>query len=738
MAIDRPTFHESWFRVSSLKPELRPRVQIFRQHYRGQTWHVVQDPSSNQYYRLSDPAYRFIAMLDGRRNVADAWRVVNEQIGDAAPTQGEVIQLLGQLYTSNLLRADLPPDAEGLFQRYQKRTGREVRGYMTNLLFLRLPLYDPESFLNRWVGVLGKVFSWSALVVWSVLVATALFFVVGNWEQLKSQGGNILDLNNLPYLYLGMVLIKLFHEFGHAFACKKFGRKEGVISEVHTMGIMLLVFMPVPYVDASSAWSFRSRWHRAAVGLAGMYVELAVAAVAAIVWANIAPGDLRTILFNVMFIASVSSVVFNGNPLLRYDAYYVLSDLIETPNLSQRSKNYLYYAVRKYAFGARKAVSPAQTRGERVWFGAYGVASTVFRIWISVRILMFVADKLFFVGMFMAILALAGWVLVPIGKFLHYLLTSGELARTRNRAMGVTGAAVAALLLLVGVIPLDDHVRGEGVVEPRRMVYLHAPADGKVMEVLPAGSEVAPPGDPDDDESPNLYLIQNRQIKYQRYRLYYTLGALRKERQEKVATSPGQAAALAKRIEHVEAEIRALGEDLQQLRGQASFPGQWIDSNLRKRDGLYVRTGDPLGVVVDMDSLYVRAVAGQEIAAILIDEIYHQGNAEARKVQLRVKGRPDLQLAGRIEKIAPSGTLDLPSKALGYQAGGSVATAEDDEDATKAAERFFEVVIALDHHPDVRLLSGMRVVVRFTLSPKPLAAQWYRSVRQLVLKRFRL
>ncbi len=712
-------------------------MQIFRQHYRGQAWHVVQDPSSNQFFRLSDPAYRFVALLDGQRTVSRAWEIVNEQIGDAAATQGEVIQLLGQLYTSNLLRADLPPDAEGLLNRYRKRTGREVRGYMMNLLFLRLPLYDPESFLNRWVKVFGKVFTVPAMLIWAMLISAGLYFVVGSWEQLKSQGSNILDVDNLPYLYVGMLFIKLFHEFGHAFACKKFGRKEGVISEVHTMGIMLLVFMPVPYVDASSAWSFRNRWHRAAVGLSGMYVELGVAAVAAIAWANIAPGDLRTILFNVMFIAGVSSILFNGNPLLRYDAYYVLSDLIETPNLSQRSKNYLYYLVRKYAFGAGRAVSPAHSRGERIWFALYGLASTVFRIWISVRILMFVADKLFFVGMFMALLALAGWVMVPIGKFLHYLLTSGELARTRNRAVAITASVFACIIVLVGLIPWDDHVRAEGFVEPLRMTYLHAPAAGEVVEVLPAGEVVEPsPQDPGQDG--RLFRIRNRDLEYARPALMYQLAALRMERQEKVGTQPGEALALAKRIEYLEAELTALNQDLEQLEGTAPIRGVWVDSDLYKRDGIWVKPGDPLGVVADLETLYVRALASQEIAAILIEEIYNQGNDEARKVEIRVKGRPDLQLTGRIVEIPLSGTLNLPSKALGYQAGGSIATASDDEKGTKAAERHFEVRIRLDPHPDVRLLSGMRVVVRFSLSPKPLSTQWYRSVRQLVLKRFRL
>ena len=159
MPVERPTFSESWYRVAEMRPRLRPTIQTHRQHFRGQMWHVVQDPSNNQFSRLSDPAYRFVALLDGRRTVGESWKICNEQLGDSAPTQGEVIQLLGQLYVSNLLLSEVPPDAESLFQRYRKRVQREVQGYLMNLLFIRIPLIDPDHFLNRWVGLFGKFFS---------------------------------------------------------------------------------------------------------------------------------------------------------------------------------------------------------------------------------------------------------------------------------------------------------------------------------------------------------------------------------------------------------------------------------------------------------------------------------------------------------------------------------------------------------------------------------------------------
>ena len=133
------------------------------------------------------------ALLDGRQNVAEVWRICQDQLGDAAPTQGEAIQLLGQLYTSNLLHAELPPDAEGLFNRYQKRVHREVQGYLMNLLFIRIPLFDPDRFLDAWVGAVSWLFSWFGFVLWLGLIGTGLYFAVDNWRALCDQGQSVLD-----------------------------------------------------------------------------------------------------------------------------------------------------------------------------------------------------------------------------------------------------------------------------------------------------------------------------------------------------------------------------------------------------------------------------------------------------------------------------------------------------------------------------------------------------------------
>jgi len=352
----RPTFSESWYRVAELKPRLRPGAQVSRQFYRGDRWYVVRDPAGNQFHRLSDAAYRFVGLLDGRRTVEEAWDLVGGQLADDAPTQPEVIQVLSQLYAANLVETNITPDAMVLLRRHKKISQQKMQNRLMNVLFPRRSLWDPDRFLCRWMPVARLLFSKIGAIIWLIVVGLALATVLPQWDQLKLAASNTLDFTNnyenAFLLYGTFVVIKLIHELGHAFACRRFG------GECHELGIMLLVLVPTPYVDASTAWSFPSKWHRVFVGAAGMIVELFVAALCAFVWHFTNPAAyplVSQLAYNAMFVASVSTVIFNANPLLRYDGYYILSDWLEIPNLRQKSTEYALGLIKRHVFGVKSS-----------------------------------------------------------------------------------------------------------------------------------------------------------------------------------------------------------------------------------------------------------------------------------------------------------------------------------------------------------------------------------------------
>jgi putative peptide zinc metalloprotease protein len=728
MAVDRPTFHEAWYRIADLRPRLLSGVNIRRQYFRGQLWYVLENPANSEYARIADNAYRFAGALDGKKTVAQLWQLCNEQLGDGAPTQGEVIQLLGQLHAMNLLYVDLPPDAQNLLNRYQRRIRRQVFNYIANVLFLRIPLLDPDAFLDRWVGIFGAVFSWAGFCLWMILLATGLYFLVGNWNELIAQSSDVLAPGNLFLLYLSFVLVKICHEFSHAFACKRFGRLNRSTGDVHNMGVMFLVLFPLPYVDASSAWAFRSKWHRAIVGMAGVMAELAAASIAAILWAQTSTGTVHIIAYNVIFVASVSTVLFNGNPLLRFDAYYVLCDLIEIPNLGQRSKNYIYYLVKRYVWAVKKLQNPAYGFGERFWFVFYGVTSTAYRVYISIRILLFLnrrlPEELFILVPLFAIAAISGWVVAPLAQFIRYLATGPELARNRRRAVVSTAGGLCVTLVLTGLVRLPDHYRIEGIVEPAQLALIHARTDGFVTDFLPSQSVALPDGPP-------LVQAVNPELEARKTSLL----AERRGLEAKYHLAQTQETAAAQIIAE---QIDALGEGLERVQSQLDdlnlrppFKGMWVAPEIDRTKGTYLKRGERIGFVGSLDDLILRVTARQEVAAMIFEQA-------RRDVEIRVKGRPDRTLHGRIEKILPAGSDELPSEALSYAAGGDMPTRSRMPQDKTTAEKFFEIRIKPAAPDASALLAGQRVIARVTMTSKPLLLQWWQSARRLFQRRFHI
>src|SRR4030095_15155637 len=237
--------------------------------------------------------------------------------------------------------------------------------------------------------------------------------------------------------------------------------------------------------------SFRSRAQRMLVGAAGMIVELFFAALLTFLWAKTGQGTLHSLAYNMMFVASVSTVIFNINPLLRFDGYYILSDLLEIPNLHQRSLQHLKHIAERYLFGVKKSRSPALTRKEACWLTFFGIASGIYRVIVFGGILLFVADRLLIIGIIMAAVCAIAWVMRPAILFVKYVATSPQLERQRLRAVSVSAAIVAGLLFLFDVVPFPHHFRAPGVLESRHWTEVMNKVPGQVEAVLtPAGDTV--------------------------------------------------------------------------------------------------------------------------------------------------------------------------------------------------------------------------------------------------------
>ncbi len=721
MPVLRPTFHESWHRVADLRPRLRTTVDVQRQTFRGHSWHVVRDAAGNDFFRLSGPAYHFVGLLDGTRTVAQAWRACNDALADDAPTQGEAIHLLGMMHSSNLLALERSDDADGVLLQHRRRKSARVRGYLANLLCIRIPLLDPDSFLDRWSFLFSWLFTPWGIVAWLLLVGTGVFALLTGGMDLASGAPGLLSPSNAGFLFLAIIVTKALHEFGHAMACKALGKRNAAGGEVHTLGVMLILFVPVPYVDTSSAWGFRAKRHRLVVAGAGMLVELAVAALAAVAWSYTTEATtLHNLCYNIMIVAGLATVLFNGNPLMRYDGYFMLADLLEIPNLAQRAGECVRYLVKRHVWAMEWIQTPAHVASERKCLLLYAFAAAGYRIVAYPLILLVMIERFFFIGSILAATAMVVWLLLPLGRFLRYLFTSPELIRSRRRALTTSLAAAGGMLAVLGLLPAPDCAYADGIVEVEQFAEIHSAVDGFVELSAPSGTPVR--------AGSVLLALRNPELEASRSSLGCTRRLAQTRRQ--VAWRDGDVVG----AQTIEAQIAALErqslrveQDIEALLLRAPLEGTWVAPDAHTLPGRYVHRGDRVGAVASMEQVIIRATADQAVAGQLFAEL----NV---RTQVRVAGRSLTEFEGVIQDVLPAGQDQLPSPALGQPAGGTIAVDSKDPRGTRSVEPFFEIRI----RPQAAgpLLPGQRVRIRFTLAPKPLGRQCWQAFWRIWQRRF--
>jgi putative peptide zinc metalloprotease protein len=423
-----------------------------------------------------------------------------------------------------------------------------------------------------------------------------------------------------------------------------------------------------------------------------------------------------------MFIASVSTLVFNANPLLKYDGYFILSDLLEIPNLSQRANWQLRHLWEHHVFGVKDSRGPARSRREAAWLVIYAITSGIYRVIVFAGVLFVVADRFLILGLLMALVCLISWVTVPVGRFAHYLSASPQLARVRGRAMAVTGGLAAAIIILLCVIPFPHHFRAPGVAEARQRSDVVNDVAGVVVQLAAVPGATVAAGQP-------LMRLENPQLELEladaRARYQETEARLRLA----LSSTNGEVKPLVRRLESVSNLLANLNADEAALTITARHAGIWVAPYAADSLGRRFERGTPQGLLVDPRSFeFVATVRQSDADAAFARQPGHG--------QVRLWGEADKVLSVSNWVVVPAGKQDLPSPALGQVAGGDVPVSR--RDPTKAVEPFFEIHAELVPAAGVTLLHGRSGVIRFDLEPEPLLPRWLRSLRQLLQRRYRL
>jgi putative peptide zinc metalloprotease protein len=709
-------FGQSWYRVADLKPRLRGHVQFHHHVYRGNDWYVLQDFASGQFHRFSKETYLIIGMMNGERTMGEIWGAACELLGDDMATQDEVINLLSYLHQADILQTDMPPDIADLGDRNKREWKQKWIARLRSPAAMNFGLWDPDSFLNRTSLVARLLFSPAGAIVWCITVLYAVMLLGLHWGELASNvTERILSTENLALLALVYPASRVLHELGHAYAVKRWG------GEVHEMGIMFVVFFPLPYVDASWSSAFPSRRNRMAVGAAGILVDVFLAALGMIVWVMSQPGTVRVIAYNMILICGLSTLFLNGNPLIRFDCYYVLADWLEIPNLGDRSTRFLADCVKRYLLRIKTAPSQEHSRSEKAWLVVYAVLSFTYRIVITFSIVFLIAKRFFFIGFILAIWAGIQTILLPPLISLHRLMK--EISGMRRKQRGIALVAFFACLVLPVLllfVPFPSFTVTEGVVTVPKEGRVYAGGDGFIVKVLtPSGSHVEK-GDP-------LLSCNSPELQAEIKVLSAGVNEVQARLRATQAVSPMEVGAIRDELERASAKLARAKERASEMIVRSPAEGIFILPAEEDWPGRSVRKGSPVGYVMDFSRTIVAVIADQTD----IDKIRY----DTASVEGRLAESPKTVYAAKILREVPGASKEIPSLALSVQGGGELALDPTKENPAKpeAFEKVFVIEVELLQAKAKGI--GERVYIRLVHKRESLFSRGKRFFRRLLLKR---
>lgn len=721
----------------------RPDLSAQRQHYQGRSYWVVKDPVGLNYFRFQEEEYFILNLLDGRTSLNQLKERFEAEFPPQKIALEEMHQFLAMLHQSGLVIADVPGQGHELHKRRGERRRKELLGAVSNVLCIRFRGVDPERILT-WLYPKVRWFFAPPTVVFCLLLAlAALTLITVQFDVFRAKlpaFHDFFSLRNAIGLAMTLAVTKVLHEFGHGLACKHFG------GECHEMGVMILVLTPCLYCNVSDSWMLSSKWHRAAIGAAGMYVELLLASICTFIWWFSQPGTLHYMCMNVMFICSVSTILFNGNPLLRYDGYYILADLIEIPNLRPKASRILSRKLGHWLLGIEPAEDPFLPQRNQALFAVYSVAAVLYRVFILLSILFFLYRVfepygLEILGRLIAATALYGLIVVPLYRLGKFFYVPGRLEQVKRPRMYASLAGVTAVLLVILLVPLPHRVICTLEIQPRDAALVYVDVPGELEEIHVKQGERVMKGQ-------RLARLENLEVDLevadligQRDRYCQQLEDLDVQK-HRDSQAGAQILSVRKALQTVEEQLARRLEDRKRLDLTAPatgtlFPPPWRAKGEQLEEELPSWSGTPLdrqnlGAWLQQGELFCQIGNPTQWEAILIiDQADIEFVEEGQQVEIKLEALPqetftyslvdNQEVTLTIEEIARS---DLKISPIQHSAKGSgeLPTKTDAAGRERPRSTSYQARVSLNN-PGVRLLPGLRGRAKIRAGSQPLASR---------------
>jgi len=659
-------------------------------------YYLVEDPVHGRFFRLGQIEYAFVSCLDGQLTIEEAFADLSKHFPNHGLTEADTIGLCKWLVDMDLAQSVGSTEADRLLRRAKHVHSNKLRAN-TNPLAFRIPLFKPDRLLNWWIARCRFLFSPWAAFAWVAFVCLGLGKILLNWDRFVASSQGVFEVGNWLWLLGCWAILKLLHEAAHGLACKFYG------GSVREAGIQCLWLMPLPYVDVTSSWRFRERGQRIGVAAAGMIAEFWIAAMAAIVWSQTEPSWINHLAYNDVWMASLSTLLFNMNPLMKLDGYYILSDAVGIPNLYSHGQRRVRDFFDRYWFGISTR-SPSRSTWNALFILGYGWLSLLWRILICVSLTLAVSRYFGHASLLVISAVLVLWLGPICLRFVHFLFLGRPGCEPRRiRILVIGSTVVVATSCFLVWTPWFGKSRAPAIVDYAPPILIRSAGSGRVKQVLVERGQLVAMNE--------LLLIQENPelaTKIASLKLQIQQSEIRERRfQQKGQVASQQSEA--EQREALSVELKEKQDESSQLEIRSPQAGRIIHRDLSRLIGTYLKAGDEVMSLADESKKEIRISIAQNDFDIFKQRV---GNP----VTVDVPGQPLIE--GRLEKIVPRASLTPIHAALTTVNGGTlpVRPNRDRAEATKGFELLsprLEGVVSIAENHCPQLFSGQRAVISY-------------------------
>ncbi len=689
--------------AEELKVKLRPDLVIQQQFYEGMTHYVIKDPIALKYFRFKVEEYFLLEQFDGKNTLQDVKRAFERKYRPQTISVDDLIRFASQLHEAGIAQIDTPEQAKVLIARRRKNRWKRVWQFLANILYIKIPIIDPERLLTGMYPYFRWIYTrWFVTFSLGVMLS-ALTLVISQWDEFYAklpEFQNFFNWYTIVYFWCSLAVVKVIHEFGHGLTAKHYG------GEVHEMGMLFLVLTPALYCDVTDCWLLPNKWKRIWISAAGIYVECFLAACATFVWFNTQPGLLNSLMLATMFICSVNTILFNANPLLRYDGYYVMSDFLEIPNLRIKSTQFFIYLFQEKVLGLEIPVQSYMPRSRRFLFVVYAIASYIYRWVVTFSIIFFLSQFLKPRGLqsisyMLAIGSLVPMIGMPVYQMIKFVRQPGRMRKVKKaRAAGffaVAAASIAGILL----IPTPLRVQGTLVVQVADPAILYPAVEGRLYELYVRDGDRVKKGDP-------IARLSNLPKMRERLTLTEQVDTNMEKAQVYMSSlqvgDHGLFSQFKQNAEMLNPLVEKVNEQIAKLSIYAPRDGYAMGVPHPETTGMWLKPGDkPICEIADPHKLEAHLILDQSD----VDLVRLDRDDGLPKAWVKMNGDSEKTRRSYVSQVARRNRDEVPPE-LSNLAGGEVATKPDEKTGTaKPLSAVYEVIIPINNE-DLSVQVGQR------------------------------